>query len=267
MFRFFVCRQAGACGRLTRLCLGPGRLGGGVAGLLSSFCFNAQAPLSLALLVLAGLEGHRPFVAWVAARAPLSLATAEILAIVAAMGGHEGLLADAAALQPALALPAVRDQKLSTPLMYAAQNGHLGVMEFLRARGCSVRDLDNAGRSPLLWGAIGGQKAAILWLVAHGCDLHQTDDEGDDVLLCASHAGHVDVIEWLLAQGFSLRRASKAGYTPLLYAAGMGRVDFFEWLLAHGSDLHERNSAGNTGAGGGGARRGTAGCAGQPLID
>jgi ankyrin repeat protein len=63
------------------------------------------------------------------------------------------------------------DSEGSTPLFFAAQNGHVAVVEVLLARGVNVNQADSEGTTPLFIAAQNGLLAVVEVLLVAGADV------------------------------------------------------------------------------------------------
>ncbi|XP_063436891.1 fibronectin type 3 and ankyrin repeat domains protein 1-like [Mytilus trossulus] len=126
-----------------------------------------------------------------------------------------------------------------TPLMFAAERGHLEVVTYLVTHG---RQLDATstlnGMTPLMLAAINGHLEVMTYLVTHGSQLDTTDKYGETALHYAARNGWIDVTKWLIDQGCSPWVKSKQGKTPYdLAISGYGSeekkkevIDFLKYL-------------------------------------
>lgn len=109
----------------------------------------------------------------------------------------------------------IRDSLAFTPLHYAAEFGHLEIIQYFWMSGLSVDDKAMAFSS----------QSAIT-------PLH-----------LAAGNGNLDVIQFLVTQvGVNTRTSS--GLTPLHYAAHKGQLDALKLLIASGADVNEANNLG-----------------------
>lgn len=145
----------------------------------------------------------------------------------------------------------------STPLMYAAQKGHLGVAELLLERGADPakrvrgRTAFDRGLSRVLGDMLLEKGIGIL-----------PKGSAEIVLVSACGDGRIDVVKHLLANGvdvneglsdrYSLRRdlpfnrAYERGVTPLMAACARGRIAVAKVLLGNGADVNLKDAKGYT---------------------
>lgn len=102
------------------------------------------------------------------------------------------------------------------------------------------------GRTPLLGAAEEGHVDAMARLLQAGADIHFQDTSGFHALYLAAGAPEADdAVRLLLAEGAELNLASTSGYTPLHNSCGSGEVGAMRLLLAARADLNfkSRNGA------------------------
>jgi ankyrin repeat protein len=91
-----------------------------------------------------------------------------------------------------------------TPLMFAAEKGHLDVVTLLLEKGAAVEAKDNI--------------------------------YGYTSLFIAAEEGHLEVVTLLLEKGAAVEAKSDAGFTPLMKAAEWGRLEVVKLLLEKGAN-------------------------------
>jgi len=101
----------------------------------------------------------------------------------------------------------------STPLMAAAQNGHLEVAKLLLSWGSKVEATDDYGHTALMWS---------VW----------------------SNEPSVPMVALLLRKGGNPNRHGNGGWTPLIRAAKYGHPEIVRLLLRYGADATARASNG-----------------------
>jgi len=164
----------------------------------------------------------------------------------------------------------LKDQKESTPLMYAAAFGSLDAMKILLDAGADVNAKNALSISPLLWCA--GDLEKVRLLVSKGADVNarskqnQTPlliaasqdgaseivklllDKGADAsargfmnttaLLSATYANDAAIVKLLLQKGVDVNAKDITGETALMNAASYGNVEAIRMLLAKGADVN-----------------------------
>ncbi len=166
------------------------------------------------------------------------------------------------------------DELNETPLMAAAQMGHLEALKILLAKGANPNLKDTQGdtalslaleyhhpeiaailrqrgaKANILDAASAGDVEAIQALLkADAQTVNAKDYLGYSPLYHAAEAGHAGVAAVLLAAGANVNDFSGNngfGDSPLLIAAHEGRDNVVELLLEHGADVNSKNQRGET---------------------
>lgn len=139
------------------------------------------------------------------------------------------------------------DMSGATPLMLAAQNGHVQVLRHLLELGADARIRDDRGRAALHYAAETGRVCVVRELIARGADWQCADSFGDTVLHLAAANGHSVVVELLLDAGAPPNvHDSVFGSTPLHKSARGGHTDAAELLLSRGANPDAGNDLGRS---------------------
>jgi hypothetical protein len=130
-----------------------------------------------------------------------------------------------------------KDRYNSTPLFWAAKNGHEAMLEPLLEKGADLESKDNDGRTPLSWAAENGHEAMLKLLLDKGASLESKDRwYGWTPLLQAALSGHEAVVKLLLDKGANMESKDYRDRTPLFLAAENGHEAVVKLLLDKGAD-------------------------------
>ncbi|TRY57576.1 hypothetical protein DNTS_023504 [Danionella cerebrum] len=178
----------------------------------------------------------------------------------AAREGHEEMVA--LLLAQGANINAQTEETQETALTLACCGGFLEVADFLIKTG---GDIELGCSTPLMEAAQEGHLELVKYLLAAGANVHATTATGDTALTYACENGHTDVADVLLQTGADLEHESEGGRTPLMKAARAGHLAtanndhtvvslacagghlaVVELLLAHGADPTHRLKDGST---------------------
>ena len=141
----------------------------------------------------------------------------------------------------------VKDQRETTPLMYAAAYGSLDAMKLLLAAGADVNAKNAFDATALLWST--DDLAKVRLLAAKGANVNAPSKQGrTPLLVAASHDGSSEVVKLLLAKGADINVQDAAGITPLMAATDANDTASVALLLEKGAKVEVKVS-GNGGTG------------------
>jgi ankyrin repeat protein len=125
-----------------------------------------------------------------------------------------------------------------TPLMWAAEQRHVGVLRLLLERGADVNASDDIDFTALHNAAREGHEEVACILLSRGADSSRRSVDGLTALIIASEGGHLGLVRQLLqhmaARGLDERDGY--GYTALWWACIKGHVEVARSLLLAGAD-------------------------------
>jgi len=145
-----------------------------------------------------------------------------------------------------------KDKKECTPLLLAAQKGHLEVCELLLKAGANPLSTNEDGWSAM-HKAAGNRKAAIVRLLlvhkelinAKGKDGGESHD-GATPLMIAAINGDLEICELLLKAGADPMARNKMGFNAMHWAAGNGEIAIVQLLSAHKELIDSKSKSGHT---------------------
>jgi ankyrin repeat protein len=104
------------------------------------------------------------------------------------------------------------------------------------------------GYTPLMMAAENGHVDAVRALIGVGADPQGTGTRGGTALHVAAQAARVEVMDVLLRAGADVDQATTGGVTPLMLAAGRGRHRAVRYLLDQGANPKLRDNKGRSAA-------------------
>lgn len=150
----------------------------------------------------------------------------------------------------------VHDNTGKTPLLLAAQRGHLGIVKQLLAHsgGRELNVADNAGRTPAHQAARFGQVEVLRHLATQkGFEAGASDKKGMSLLHCATVGGHVATVELVLDMQLTpIDARDRDGRTALCLAACRSSVSdrdgakTVRLLISRSADLEAADNTGVT---------------------
>ncbi|ETR97107.1 ankyrin, partial [Trichoderma reesei RUT C-30] len=157
-----------------------------------------------------------------------------------------------------------------TPLIYAAWNGHLDIVQQLVKARANPDIMDRIGgtaisyalclgkqdianvltrlahthaidtiRRDLLWSAVKeGHEPVVKRLLDSGADTEVLNEKNKTILAMAAGRKHTDIVRVLIERGADVNAADVDGHTPLMYALECGAADIARMLTERGADIN-----------------------------
>jgi ankyrin repeat protein len=139
----------------------------------------------------------------------------------------------------------IKDQRESTPLMYAAAYGSLDAVKLLLDAGADVNAKNAFDVTALLWCA--NELAKVRSLIEKGANVNARSKQGRTALLiAAAHDGNSQTVKLLIEKGADISARDQMQKSALLEAAEANDTDSIRLLLAKGADWTAKNAFGDT---------------------
>ncbi|KAG9491181.1 hypothetical protein GDO78_006514 [Eleutherodactylus coqui] len=135
----------------------------------------------------------------------------------------------------------------STPLMEAAQEGHLELVKYLLSAGANVHASTATGDTALTYACENGHTDVAEALLQAGADLEHESEGGRTPLMKAARAGHLCTVQFLICKGANINKSTTNNdHTVVSLACAGGHLAVVELLLAKGADPTHRLKDGST---------------------
>jgi|GEM_PF-2567191 len=137
----------------------------------------------------------------------------------------------------------------ATPLHFAAQSGHIGIVRALIDAGADVNAKNPQDITPLHLAAWDGNSEIVGMLLDRGADLNLRSqrNKGMSALDIAAMTGATDVVRLLISRGVDARAADPVKKaTPMHLAAAWEQVSAAGELVRGGADINARDAKGRT---------------------
>ncbi|GAB6028256.1 hypothetical protein CHUAL_002439 [Chamberlinius hualienensis] len=127
----------------------------------------------------------------------------------------------------------------NTPLMYACAGGHEEVAKFLLESGANVEDHNENGHTPLMEAASAGHVGVAKILLDHGAGVNTHSNEfKESALTLACYKGHLEMVRFLLEAGADQEHKTDEMHTALMEASMDGHVEVAKLLLDSGAQVN-----------------------------
>uniref|UniRef100_A0A7N6A8I6 KAP NTPase domain-containing protein n=1 Tax=Anabas testudineus TaxID=64144 RepID=A0A7N6A8I6_ANATE len=152
-----------------------------------------------------------------------------------------------------------RSDNGQTPLMLAAEQGSLEIVQELVRRGANVNlddvvgetntsscycavTVSQGGWTALTWACYKGRVEVAKLLLEQGANPNTTGQFSVYPIIWAAGRGHADIVKLLLQNGAKVNCSDKYGTTPLIWAARKGHFDCVMYLLENGADVDQEGA-------------------------
>jgi ankyrin repeat protein len=145
-----------------------------------------------------------------------------------------------------------------TPLMLAAKNGFLEIVEILLAAGANVSAIDKRSgeiegdRQPLHYAVMGQNRAIVEAILKAGADVNALTSGGDTPLNTAIGRGNLELMQLLVGRGAAVAKFNRRRFQPPLVAVATAQIPLeakpamIDSLLKAGADPNATDHRGTT---------------------
>ncbi|XP_029984453.1 kinase D-interacting substrate of 220 kDa B isoform X4 [Sphaeramia orbicularis] len=128
-------------------------------------------------------------------------------------------------------------------LISAAKEGHVDVVKELLENSAYIEHRDMGGWTALTWASYKGRVEVTELLLEHGANPNTTGQQYSVYpIIWAAGRGHADIVKLLLENGAKVNCSDKYGTTPLIWAARKGHFDCVMHLLEKGADVDQEGA-------------------------
>ncbi|XP_076611950.1 kinase D-interacting substrate of 220 kDa B isoform X5 [Chaetodon auriga] len=127
-------------------------------------------------------------------------------------------------------------------LISAAKEGHVDVVKELLENSAYIEHRDMGGWTALMWAAYKGRVEVTTLLLEHGANPNTTGQYSVYPIIWAAGRGHADIVKLLLHNGAKVNCSDKYGTTPLIWASRKGHFDCVMHLLENGADVDQEGA-------------------------
>ncbi|XP_055087022.1 kinase D-interacting substrate of 220 kDa B isoform X1 [Periophthalmus magnuspinnatus] len=129
-----------------------------------------------------------------------------------------------------------------TSLICAAKEGHIEVVQELLENGANLEHRDMGGWTALMWAAYKGRTEVARLLLEKGANPNITGQYSVYPIIWAAGRGHAEIVHLLLQHSAKVNCSDKYGTTPLIWAARKGHYNSVMHLLANGADVDQEGA-------------------------
>ncbi|KAL8889355.1 MAG: hypothetical protein Q9192_006031 [Flavoplaca navasiana] len=137
-----------------------------------------------------------------------------------------------------------RDSKGYSPLIWAARNGHVSVVQLLLDRRADISAKNHEGVTALYWAANCGHSDTVDLLLRNKANCKPRDKVGWTSLHRAAYNGHTGVVRTLLDNGANIEATDTTKWTALMRTATTGNVALTRLLLSKSAKSTARDMGG-----------------------
>ncbi|XP_047244783.1 kinase D-interacting substrate of 220 kDa B isoform X3 [Girardinichthys multiradiatus] len=127
-------------------------------------------------------------------------------------------------------------------LISAAKEGHLEVVKELLENSAYIEHRDMGGWTALMWAAYKGRVEVTRLLLEHGANPNTTGQYSVYPIIWAAGRGHAEIVKLLLQHEAKVNCSDKYGTTSLIWASRKGHYDCVMHLLEKGADVDQEGA-------------------------
>ena len=143
---------------------------------------------------------------------------------------------------------------LATPLIVAARDGKLDVVEFLlryeaniEGRGTIKIDGQVIENCTALWvAAAKGHFDVVRLLIEQNAEVDRRTSSNSTPLRAAAFLGHLDIVHCLVENGADVNARTNSNSTPLMITCYNGHLDVASYLVEHGASINLQDDDGRS---------------------
>ncbi|CAN9502092.1 unnamed protein product [Ophioblennius macclurei] len=129
-----------------------------------------------------------------------------------------------------------------TALISAAKEGHIEVVKELLENNANLEHRDMGGWTAVMWAAYKGRTDVAQLLLEKGANPNITGQYSVYPIIWAAGRGHAEIVDLLLQHGAKVNCSDKHGTTPLIWASRKGHYESVMHLLSNGADVDQEGA-------------------------
>jgi ankyrin repeat protein len=140
----------------------------------------------------------------------------------------------------------IKNESGDTALMRAVYKNHYKSAELLLKEGASTKIRDNKGYTPFLRACEKGKLEMAKLLLKEKSEIKDRSihDSKKSALHLAVKKENIDLIKWLLDGGIDINSKDEDGRTPLMDAVALGKINSATYLLEKGASTNDISNFG-----------------------
>jgi ankyrin repeat protein len=140
----------------------------------------------------------------------------------------------------------ISNEQRQVPMLLAAENGHLAVLEVLNGFGVNLLDSDGRGWTALHYACKGGYVEVAVWLIDHEIGIDRITHEKEPAIVIAAQYGSFGCVKLLVERGSKHVKVANRAHLPIVAAAEAGHLDIVKYLESVGASRYTTTSSGRS---------------------